>query len=1042
MAGTGAHLGHAAVRVASGLSSRAVVTTTPRPIPLLKTLLADAFTVVSHAPTKANAANLARSFIAEMNGATATAHSAARSYGRGDRGTRRQSVATAMDRCAAHPYGNGRCAAHPSRAAARLHCRGGRSADHGHSLIGRLRHCHCGCWRGWPRLRHGRSHLQGRQPQVWARAVIAAYRDFQADHVVAEVNQGGDLVVQVLRQFEPRCRSAPCAPRAANGFAPSLSPPFTRKAASSTPALSTRWRTRCAISAPMASSTAAARPSRRLGVGPDRPHARHRPPPRHPHAWKFPSSHRISLIRFPVEARGMRAQNRGVSVSPDGKAPNTYRPLGPARFRDDKELRSPAHDTSAEQPAAHPTRALPEFPLPIAYLRWGEGRGEGQPRTQAARGLRFPVEARRMRAQNRDLSASPDGKAPEYVPTLRPARFRDDNELRSPAHDTSAELAACRAFDTSAAGIPLSPSLACDGERGGVRGSRVAFGRFPVEAHADSVSRSKRAECARRTGIFPCRLMGKLPNTYRPLRPARFRDDKELRLLPRPHPPNLQLAAHSTRALPESPLPIAYLLGERVGVRGSRELRLHADFVSGRSARNARAKPGSFRVASWESSPIRTDPAAGTFPGRQRAAITATTTSATTRSFRLMPRIPAALARLMPGFVRRPDTTKASATAALLSINSLGQPVWSPRDYAAFAREGFMQNAIVYRSVRMIAEAAASVPLLLYEGDRGDRASTRCSTSSRGPSPIRPAPTSSRAWYGFLLVAGNAYVEAVAVERRPARAARAAPRPHEGDARRRRLAGGLRVHAPAGARVRFAGEAVAGVRPILHVRLFHPAQRPLRHEPDRGGGDRDRHPQRGVRLEQGAARQLGAALGRAGLRRPRRQPDGRAVRAAEGASWSTASRARANAGRPLLLEGGLDWKPHVAVARRTWISSRPSTSPRARSRWPSACRRCCSASPATTPTPTTRRRNRAFWRQTVLPLVDAHRRAASARALARVRRLRAPRPLELRPDLDAIEALGAEREACGRAREGELPHPEREARRRRLSARSTAVTPS
>ena len=53
----------------------------------------------------------------------------------------------------------------------------------------------------------------------------------------------------------------------------------------------------------------------------------------------------------------------------------------------------------------------------------------------------------------------------------------------------------------------------------------------------------------------------------------------------------------------------------------------------------------------------------------------------------------------------------------LIAWEPLGQPVWAPRDYAAFAREGFMQNAIVYRSVRMIAEAAASVPLLLYEGD-------------------------------------------------------------------------------------------------------------------------------------------------------------------------------------------------------------------------------------------------------------------------------------------------------------------------------------
>lgn len=44
--------------------------------------------------------------------------------------------------------------------------------------------------------------LQGRDPATWARAVIAAYRDFNADRIVAEVNQGGDLVVNVIRQVD------------------------------------------------------------------------------------------------------------------------------------------------------------------------------------------------------------------------------------------------------------------------------------------------------------------------------------------------------------------------------------------------------------------------------------------------------------------------------------------------------------------------------------------------------------------------------------------------------------------------------------------------------------------------------------------------------------------------------------------------------------------------------------------------------------------------------------------------------------------------
>jgi len=43
--------------------------------------------------------------------------------------------------------------------------------------------------------------LQGREPDVWANAALAAYDDFHADCLVVEVNQGGDLIAKVLKQF-------------------------------------------------------------------------------------------------------------------------------------------------------------------------------------------------------------------------------------------------------------------------------------------------------------------------------------------------------------------------------------------------------------------------------------------------------------------------------------------------------------------------------------------------------------------------------------------------------------------------------------------------------------------------------------------------------------------------------------------------------------------------------------------------------------------------------------------------------------------------
>jgi phage portal protein BeeE len=64
-----------------------------------------------------------------------------------------------------------------------------------------------------------------------------------------------------------------------------------------------------------------------------------------------------------------------------------------------------------------------------------------------------------------------------------------------------------------------------------------------------------------------------------------------------------------------------------------------------------------------------------------------------------------------------PPATKTSAAAPLIAIQHTGRPVWSPKDYASFAREGYARNPVVYRAVRMIAEAAASVPLRLFEGE-------------------------------------------------------------------------------------------------------------------------------------------------------------------------------------------------------------------------------------------------------------------------------------------------------------------------------------
>jgi phage terminase large subunit-like protein len=46
--------------------------------------------------------------------------------------------------------------------------------------------------------------VQGRDPATWAKAAVAAYHDHEADTIVVETNQGGDLLVQTFKSIDAR----------------------------------------------------------------------------------------------------------------------------------------------------------------------------------------------------------------------------------------------------------------------------------------------------------------------------------------------------------------------------------------------------------------------------------------------------------------------------------------------------------------------------------------------------------------------------------------------------------------------------------------------------------------------------------------------------------------------------------------------------------------------------------------------------------------------------------------------------------------------
>ena len=98
------------------------------------------------------------------------------------------------------------------------------------------------------------------------------------------------------------------------------------------------------------------------------------------------------------------------------------------------------------------------------------------------------------------------------------------------------------------------------------------------------------------------------------------------------------------------------------------------------------------------------------------------------------------------------------AERKFVTFSSLGRPIWPSRDPSAFAREGYAKNAVAYRCVRLIAEAAASAPLRVGPDDHP------LARLLKKPNPEQTGIEMLEAFYGHLQVAGNAYLEAGGAE--------------------------------------------------------------------------------------------------------------------------------------------------------------------------------------------------------------------------------------------------------------------------------------
>lgn len=176
-----------------------VVTTTPRNVSVLKRILDTPSTVLTQAPTEANRAYLADSFLEEV-----------RARYEGTRLGRQELDGVLLQDAEGAMWTQGMLEAlHVERAPALDRIvvavdppvSGNESSDSCGILVAGVQ------MRGqpheWQAYVLEDATLQGASPRGWAEAALAAMRRHEADRLVAEINQGGDMVETVVRQVDP-----------------------------------------------------------------------------------------------------------------------------------------------------------------------------------------------------------------------------------------------------------------------------------------------------------------------------------------------------------------------------------------------------------------------------------------------------------------------------------------------------------------------------------------------------------------------------------------------------------------------------------------------------------------------------------------------------------------------------------------------------------------------------------------------------------------------------------------------------------------------
>lgn len=96
----------------------------------------------------------------------------------------------------------------------------------------------------------------------------------------------------------------------------------------------------------------------------------------------------------------------------------------------------------------------------------------------------------------------------------------------------------------------------------------------------------------------------------------------------------------------------------------------------------------------------------------------------------------------------------------------LGKAVWSDRNYEMFAREGYIKNVVGYKCVSMLARSASSVKLMIYDKKTNKKIENHpLELLLNNPNPTQNGYEFFESLYSYKLLSGNTYIQAILLDK-------------------------------------------------------------------------------------------------------------------------------------------------------------------------------------------------------------------------------------------------------------------------------------